>query len=273
MTSATGRVRGLTFIDDAFNCRRITVKNPLDLDAPRDSFFDLDLSGEVREATAAKIHAIFLIFSSESLALARIARDEGFVFHHATPSEIVMTCCLQKCDKCTIPKYSTLSLSATVVIFDSTLTKIAAVREKYGPSLGWKPITTILDYENKRPEEAASLDLKEQVGIDVPDSDLKFCGRLFASKLFTTSFPDLNEIFATSIAETPLVPDPSKLLEACWIPIEAITEKEPKSVDSLAILAAKAALQREVGFIRNISCSERSSPHLTQVSGFFPPLP
>jgi ADP-ribose pyrophosphatase YjhB (NUDIX family) len=147
-------------------------------------------------------HMITLKLSPMHSRIHKYALDAGFLPHHADSTETVMVLCLHSHNvkQCNYPAYKTVSIGVTGVVFNQTLDKFLAIKEKFGPYKDWKAPTGSVD-TGEEPVNAVVRELLEETGVHVKAEDAVFVGEGWTPN-FRGSAPDINQVFAFQIDET-----------------------------------------------------------------------
>lgn len=186
----------------------------------------------------------------------KYALDAGFCHHHADSIETVMILCLRGhlAKQCTYPAYKTVSIGVTGVVFNQTLDKFIAIKEKFGPYRDWKAPTGGVD-TGEEPVDAVVRELFEETGVQVKAEDAVLVGEGWSPNFRGTS-PDINQVFAFHIDETEctLKAQEEEIEHVKWLPVEdfenmpvKLSHNKPFIIKAV-VKAAQRAMQNQTGW-------------------------
>ena len=208
----------------------------------------------VKEVKGQKKHILSMHIANQHTRLAKYLLEAGFKCHHSDENSLFMIKCLDNnpAHECTYPKYKTVSVGVSGVVFNKSLDKFLAVQERLGPYLSWKAPTGTVDYEkNEEPKEAVIREIKEETGIDLAGAPL--LSSFTWTKNFRGNQPDINLGFAFVIDENAqnIKKQDSEIAKAEWISVnDFIQTKHPNSTLPLVharivAVAHKAVLMKK----------------------------
>lgn len=206
-------------------------------------------------------HVITLKLSPMHSRLHKYALDAGFLPHHADSTETAMVLCLHRHvgKLCNYPAYKTVSIGVTGVVFNQTLEKFLAIKEKFGPYKDWKAPTGSVD-AGEEPVDAVVRELLEETGVHVNAADAVFVGEGWTPN-FRGSAPDINQVFAFRIDETRHTPiaQEDEIEHVKWIslndfanPSISLNHDKPFVIKTV-VEAAHRALENQTGWHVNKS--------------------
>jgi 8-oxo-dGTP pyrophosphatase MutT (NUDIX family) len=188
--------------NDNFNNTHIDL-SPLTLSTKKAARIIRELFPEwIKTGKSINKHMIILVLASTHSRVHKYALDTGFRPHHADRTKTVMVFCLHghHWDQCNYPAYKTVSIGVTGVVFNKTLEKFIAIKEKFGPYKDWKAPTGSIDI-GEEPVNAVVRELFEETGVQVKAEDAILVGMGWTPN-FRGIVPDINQVFAFSIEET-----------------------------------------------------------------------
>jgi len=219
--------KGETDSYKTFNLDCSSMKVP---DMKSDEFKEI-LSRICKEEGEKGIHVVSLKILSDQSTIMKCAIDIGFRHHQGNQEFSILNYCLKKhtVKTCTYPKYRTLSVGVTGVVFNKTLEKVLVVKEKHGP-IKLKPPTGGVEYgkEQDTPWEAVVRELREETGIIVDPSKGVLVGHTWSNN-FRGINPDISYIFAFVLQDEvkPVIQE-DEISSADWVSIKDYLESPPE---------------------------------------------
>ncbi len=206
-------------------------------------------------------HMITLKLSPMHSRIHKYALDAGFLPHHADSTETFMVLCLHRHlgKLCNYPAYKTVSIGVTGVVFNQTLEKFLAIKEKFGPYKDWKAPTGGVD-AGEEPVNAVVRELLEETGVHVKVEDAIFVGEAWTPN-FRGSAPDINQIFAFSIEESQcsLKKQEEEIEHVKWLSVEDFAQlpvilcHNKPFIIKMVVDVAKRSMQNQTGWHINKS--------------------
>lgn len=187
----------------------------------------LIVEGQIKE----KKHNICLKLAPSQLRIAKYAQEIGFVIHDANAQSMLMTRCLEghTLESCPFPKFMTVSVGVTGVVFNETLQKVLLVQEKWGANKKLKPPTGTVDYlkGNDEPLSAIVRELQEEVQVNVGQAETVLVGNTY-SQNFRGTNPDINYVFAFRISSDfkPIAQE-DEIAHVSWVPVQEYIAEVP----------------------------------------------
>lgn len=199
-------------------------------------------------------HVLCIKMLKTQARIVKYASELGFAFHHANPDEIFMTKCLKDHDvtHCSYPKFMTVSVGVTGVVFDQQLEKVLLIQEKWGVPNEMKPPTGAVDYleTNEDPLSAVIREVREETGVDVDPKAAVLVGNAWTQRLRGNN-PDVNYVFAFRIpSEVQLKAQEDEIAQVAWQPISHYLKETPEEesqpwVMKRVVASAVQALQNQ----------------------------
>lgn len=179
------------------------------------------------------IHVITLKIPSHEGRLMKSAIEAGFRHHQANPHFSQLNYCLQQHNEeaCPYPKFRSVSIGVSAVVFSKGLEKVLVVMEKKGPIKKVKPPTGTVDYGEplqETPLQCVVRELEEETGIIVDPSQSIFAGTTWSNN-YRGTHPDISYIFAfvlQNIPKTTIQED--EISKAEWMPVQDFLKKPPE---------------------------------------------
>jgi ADP-ribose pyrophosphatase YjhB (NUDIX family) len=197
------QVAAHTSRDPYGNCHIDLTDSPELQDKVQARAFKQLLPELIEDARTHGTHTLTVKFSSQCSRLYKYVQQAGLHFHFADRNKALAKICLQghREEECTYPKYKTLSVGVTSVVFNENLTRFVAVQEKMGPYLGPKAVTGTVDYEkSETPLQAAEREVLEETGLQVSSATGVFVGQVWTPNL-RDGKPDENLVFAFQVQQ------------------------------------------------------------------------
>lgn len=149
--------------------------------------------------------------------------SRGFNFHSANHESMLLTLCQthRKITSCTYPKYSTVSVGVTGVVFNQQLDKVLLIQEKWGGLNKMKPPTGGVEYLDihEDPLTAVVRELKEETNLQVDPYQAVLVGTAWTQHLRGRN-PDVNFVFAFLADEgSELKAQEGEISKVGWFPI------------------------------------------------------
>jgi 8-oxo-dGTP pyrophosphatase MutT (NUDIX family) len=201
-----------------------------------------------------KLHVIGLKLSPQQSRIVKYAAECGFVFHNANSEGMLMTKCLEghQVTHCTYPRFMTVSVGVTGVVFDHQLEKVLVVQERLGANKKLKPPTGTVDYlkGTDDPLSAVVRELKEETHLDVNPADAVLVGNTWSANFRGTS-PDINYVFAFRVSSNVLLKaQEEEISKIEWKPVqeylaESLEEASKPWVIKRIVFAALEALNNK----------------------------
>lgn len=201
-------------------------------------------------------HMITLKLSPTQSRIHKYALDAGFIPHHADSKEMVMVFCLHKHleKQCNYPAYKTVSIGVTGVVFNQTLEKFLAIKEKFSPYKDWKAPTGSVD-TGEEPVNAVVRELFEETGVHVKAEDAILVGEGWTPN-FRGSAPDINQVFAFCIEESQcnLKKQEEEIKDLKWLSVDdfailpvSLSHDKPFII-KMVVDVAKRSMQNQTGW-------------------------
>jgi len=154
----------------------------------------------------------------------------GFSFHNANHDGMFLTLCLKghNATNCNFPKFMTVSVGVTGVVFDKELQKVLLIQEKWGKLNNMKPPTGSVDYLEaaEHPLNAVVREIKEETNIEVKPSDAVLVGNAWTQHLRGNN-PDINFVFAFRVStDAVLKAQEDEITHVGWQSIETYIKED-----------------------------------------------
>jgi ADP-ribose pyrophosphatase YjhB (NUDIX family) len=194
-------------------------------------------------------HVIGLKLLQNQSRIVKYALKFGFTFHNANPENMLMTLCLKghKVADCSYPKYMTVSVGVTGVVFDHQLEKVLLIQEKWGENKKMKPPTGTVDYleANEDPLCAVVRELHEETNIVVNPKDAVLVGNTWTQNLRGKN-PDINFVFAFKVSvDAELKAQEEEISQISWLSVKDYIHESPDETSQPYVMKriVTAALQ------------------------------
>jgi ADP-ribose pyrophosphatase YjhB (NUDIX family) len=212
------------------------------------------LASTIEQAKDDGLHMVTVKFSPSQSQLPKYVSQQGMAYHFADAAVVMVKKCLKNhTDECTYPKYKTVSMGVTGVVFSSDLTEFVAIQEKKGPYLGPKPITGTVDYEGpETPLMAVVREIEEESNLKVDLERAVFAGHAWTPN-FREGKPDINLVFAFCIekSEQSLKAQESEIRDIRWMPVSTFLDMDLPVKHSKPLLLKKAVEVAQKALITN----------------------
>ncbi|EFB40247.1 NUDIX domain-containing protein [Parachlamydia acanthamoebae] len=153
--------------------------------------------------------------------------NNDFELHHSEGKNLFLKRCLgHQENECTYPRYKTMSIGVTTVIFNKDLTEFLAIKEMSGPYIDWKAPTGSVEEEKETPLEAAVRDVLEETNLEISLEHLHLVSTI-STKNFRGNKPDYNFVYA-GISNHPgdIKPKEKDIKDVAWLSVNDFLKGE-----------------------------------------------
>lgn len=198
-------------------------------------FFTQCLSSIIAEEKIKKTHVVTIKLSHKHSDMFRGILESGFIFNQANAQFALLSLCLSnhQVKECTFPKFRTVSIGVTGVVFDEKLEKVLLVQEKFGVQK-LKPPTGTVEYGEENTElpiQTVVREIAEETGVKVSAENAHLIGTTW-SNTFRGNNPDINYAYAFKVSqETSIKAQESEIASVQWVDVDQFLQPSADEIE------------------------------------------